>query len=986
MKTTSQTITNLLTQQIPDYVQEFYPLFVIFVTKYFEFLENSSNGVQYQLQNIRLNRDIDTTANDLAVEFLNTYVPNLPNASAVDQTILVKYFRDFYRRKGSESSFKFFFRAFFGEDIEIIYPRDFMFNTSGGDWYTERTIRVRSNTGDPLNLIHTYVTGLTSNASAVIDGVVKPNAVGGTDRYDLIIQPGSQLGVFSSSEAIVGIYYDYANNVSSTVSVTSITGVVTASGVYKNTRSQLSNDQVLQDSLYYQQFSYVIRSRKDRETWGNSILNHLNPSGIVMFNDFLDDVVSTNADATMFSRNSLAETTVRIPSIKSYLASPTYTFDRIGDLYTGTSTTRIYLANGTTTSVTYTSIGAITYSNTFDYNGENITWALQRDVDVVTFGLPTTSKTEIIRFNGPSFDKFLKTITIDDSYIAWSREINSSIVNTRYVAVSSTLTAGTLLTSFATTVNFNVIPVTSVLLVLTWMKNTQGNNAAGESNNAVVVSISSNSTLVTRFNDEWQRNYRNLAVGRSLEYNNLVFVNSSNSITAFNVTSDIPLSSSVTNARWVFKPYNWERGQTYDRMIIEIEMDQALQLNTSLTETFNTVNVTASGLIASWTGVTTSASVGFFGTASTTRTTFSSNVFVFNNELNSSRSLQTVAFPGTQILNLGVSYVAGDNFNGGDVTETGENLVVQYSTDGGTNWTTASTLWFGGSSWTNGVRTFAGQVFVSSGGTTIQGADTLFNTDYDVGDVFTLLSSTTTTAYTIISITNNNLMTVSPAVVTNTSGTILGGANFTTALGTITRTNNGDGTWNFVCNSSVTSVLRATGLTALSSRTITIQIRIRLNSNTTPAIPFIVDYGDGPSRTLTLVQGDWTTTSFTITGGPAGTLDLVSDVAAGFNFDLDYVRINGLPAFFRPPVAQQFINTSITVYSGAAVTAIARVIQTQPTGSGLNQDLYAIDNLTVSSFRTQGSSGTVNIGIAVSSNSTLNINDTDFFNITTIGG
>lgn len=992
MATSSQTISNLLPQQIPDYVQEFYPLFVIFVTKYFEFLENSSSGVQYQLQNIQLNRDIDTTANDLAVQFLNTYVPNLPDTSAVDKTILVKYFRDFYRRKGSETSFYFFFKAFFNDDIEIIYPRDYMFNTSGGDWYAEKTLRVRSNTGNPLDLIHTYVTGTTSGARAIIDNVVQLNAAGGTDYYDLVLQPRSWVGSFVTSEAVVGIYYDHVNNVSSVISVTSVTDVLSAPGVYRNTRSQVSADQVLQDSLYYQQFSYVIRSRKDRETWANSILNHLNPSGLVLFNEFLDDVVTNNLSADTFSKTTLAETSVRIPTIKSYLVAPTITFDRIADQYTGTATTTIYLTNGTTTSVTYTSIGAITFDAAFDFNQENITFALQKDGDAATLGVPLT---EIIRFDGASWDKFSKSVGVDEGYIAWARDINSSLVTTRYVAASSNLTAGTFLTSLSATIQTGVTSfptatsVGSMLLVLTWMKNSRGNSTAtgGESNNAVVVSISSNTTIVPRFNAEIQRNYRYVALGRSLEYNNLIYTHSSNSVTAFNVTSDLPLSSTVTNASLVFKPYNWERGLSYDRMIIELEVDQSLQLNTSLTETFNTANVTASGLIAAWSSTTTSVSVGYFGTnSSTARFAFANNVFVFNGPTGSSRFVQSRSFPATERLDLTVSYIVGDGYNGGDVPESGEDLAVQYSTNGGTSWLTAANLWTATDVWTFGYRPVSGLLHVTSTGTVVQGSDTLFLDEFDPGDVFTFTSSTGATSYTVVSITNNNLMTVSPAIVTASSGTILSGANLSSVLGTATISSNGDGTWNVAASSSTSNVIRVSGLSILSGSVISIQARVRLNSISNPGSPnFIVDYGDGPGRTLTLTQGEWVTTSFTLIGGPQGSLDFPGDNVAGFNYDVDFIRINGQSAFYRLPTAEQLRTTSITVYSGASVTAIVRIIQTGAGTIGLNQDLYAINDLKVDSFRLQATTGIVNIGVAVSSNSRLNISDTDFFNITTIG-
>jgi hypothetical protein len=96
MSDSNQKITHLLVDQIPDYVQEFFPLFVTFVTKYFTWLEtagdqnSTSVGTQYSLQNLQLNRDIDTTAQSLQKEFLHSFVPNLPDTLATDPTIFIK--------------------------------------------------------------------------------------------------------------------------------------------------------------------------------------------------------------------------------------------------------------------------------------------------------------------------------------------------------------------------------------------------------------------------------------------------------------------------------------------------------------------------------------------------------------------------------------------------------------------------------------------------------------------------------------------------------------------------------------------------------------------------------------------------------------------------------------------------------------------------------------------------------------------------------
>ena len=1326
MTDTSQKITHLLSDQIPDYVQDYYPMFVVFVTKYFEFLEQGSTGVTTSLQNIRLNRDIDTTAENLAVEFLNTYAPSLPNTSALDRSILVKYFRDFYKSKGSEKSFKYFFKAFFNDDIVVQYPRDFMFNTSGGDWYTERSIKVNAQVGQPELLTNTWVTGLTSLAAANISTAINEPSTGGQGIYKMVIENNSagpsrtatnllpwsefhsnstwgtssafvyenvitapdgtltadklvenginanhyvtdgiplvagnyynfsifikaaertrarltlNAGYFSNTgvyvdlttgsvtslsgsnpvqiiyagndwwriavssycylsaptapstlftvyptvgnnsnyagttgsgiyiwgaqasegkelldyvktsgssssgtftgfkfgEPIVGIAYDYVNNITSLVTVTSITDIVSANGVYRNTRSQLSNDQVLQDSVYYQQFSYVIKTKNSYEKWRDYVLDQLHPTGTVLFSEFHADTESYNRATTSFSRVQRTETSVRFRTIKSYLSTQTYTFDRTADYQTGTSTT--------------TTAGAIVYDAAYDYPGENVTWALQGPLD-------TPVVREITRADGPTFDKLSRKIGTDPQLIQWPYDVNSSIVVRRYntgylnyssvaitggtvtfninntlvtgtgttfstqistgqlitigtsginttaytvtniysntsirvtpssvatqTAVSSyslrlnvdktsSIAAGTVIqsiTSGTLTYNIGSLPystsVGSMILLVTWLKNSRGNS--NETANTVQIRFSSTSTIVPYFDDETQRNLYRVALGDSLSNNKLIYYHSSNSVrpqtlligkvytssnsnvvtgvsTTFGTQlsvgdyvsfydssntatsylvigissntnivvsptpvnnyagvssylltmSGIPLSANSTKAQVTFKPYNFERGQTFDRFALVIKMDKPEQVNTSLSETFSTANITASGLIASWSSLTTSVSTLSFNSASSTGVyAFSSNCFVFNGIAGQSRFVQTTSFMSTEQLTVSLDYCVGDSYNGGESPDSGEDLEVQYSINGGASWVSASKLWTGGTAqWTLGSVLKPGNVYVSSGSTQVQGSDTLFLTDYVIGDRITIGSSTTT-AYTITGITNNNLMTVSPAVVTSSSGIIIPGAvgyfNFYSSTGTIT--SNGDGTDKVSSVAGISSGVKVTGLTVLNG--VQVQITTRIRSYTTGNIRYA--YGSGTAVQVgtwtfngaggTQVAGEWYVTSFTLTAA-GGIGQLLVTSTNRMVFDLDYININGQTAYYKPPVNQQFLTTSLTVYNGVATSAIVRVIQISATDA--NQDTYAIDNLKVTSTRTQATTGTVNISIAVSSNSTLNISDQDFFDITTIG-
>ena len=953
MTDSTQKLTHLLADQIPDYVQEFYPLFVVFVTKYFNWLETAGDtnatsvGTQYSLQNLQLNRDIDTTAASLEREFLHTYAPFLPDQTSSNTATFIKYAQQFYRLKGSEKSFRLFFRAFFDDEIEIAYPRDYLFKPSASNWYSEKTIRVSSVAGNPANLIHTLVSGTTSRAYAIVNDVIQVVGAGGVNYYDLVLQPASWVGTFTTGETIVGVYNDFAGT-SSYITSVAVSSVIAAPGKFLDDVSQLSTDQVLQDSLYYQQYSYVIRSHTERLAWYDHVLSQLHPTGTRLFNEYMSDNIPdfSTGNTTAICINNKVETTVRIPSIKTYLTAPTFTFDRTADQQTGTSTTKIATTTGFAT-IAYTSIGSISYAASYDYPGENVTWALQNLNDYLTYGV----QTEATRIDGPSFDKLSRAVGLDPQLITYPLDVNTSIVVMRYVTGSSNLSAGSLLTSFTTqTLAYSTAlqystSVGSMIMLVTWVKNSQSNNAAGESTNAVVISFSSNVTVIPYFDDVTNRNLKRIAVGDSLDYNKLVYFHSSNSVVS-DIGSDVPTSSytvTTSSSRIIFAPYNWERGQSYDRCAIRFEIDQPTQLNTSLSETFTTTNITSTGLVASWSSLSTSVAINAFGgSTSNTVFAFSSNCFVFNGPFtgtSQSRFVTTTSFIRCSRLDATLSYLVGDNYNGGEIPDSGDDLEVQYSLNGGSSWFTAAKLWEGSTSnlWTYGTTSLAGTVYVEPSSNTVTGFSTLFSTVVNVGDRITINSSLNVTAYTVTAINNNNVLTVTPNFVdsfrglVSSNGTISGGINGTevSGIGTTFATSYRVGEYFSLANTSTTTAYVITSITNDTNMTIA------------PVI----------------------STTFT---------------------DSNYYKITGTTGFYKLPASRQFNTTSITVYGpGPETSVVLRVIQNYQTT--VNDDAYALDYLNVNSFRYQATTGNINISVAVSSNSTLNINDNDFFTITTIG-
>ncbi|MDD4436409.1 MAG: BspA family leucine-rich repeat surface protein [Tissierellia bacterium] len=138
--------------QLPNFVVEEYPNFVLFIEAYYEFLENEQiidgtsqkNNVIEKLKDLRYITDITKSLDEFEDQFFNVFAPHIPRNSAVDKEFLIKHILELYNSKGSEQSFKLFFRLLFGEEVDIDYPKDHILRASDGKWVIENYLKISS--------------------------------------------------------------------------------------------------------------------------------------------------------------------------------------------------------------------------------------------------------------------------------------------------------------------------------------------------------------------------------------------------------------------------------------------------------------------------------------------------------------------------------------------------------------------------------------------------------------------------------------------------------------------------------------------------------------------------------------------------------------------------------------------------------------------------------------------------------------------------
>jgi hypothetical protein len=190
----------------------------------------------------------------------------------------------------------------------------------------------------------------------------------------------------------------------------------------------------------------------------------------------------------------------------------------------------------------------------------------------------------LARVGGASWDKTGTVIGVDESLVTQPVSVNFDSYRELFNNTSAALsfTANQQIVSTSITVNS---VQSSVVLLITWMKDFAG-NAAGESSNSLKVTVSSAGFTIV-YDDETQRNYKDVALGRTLMYNELSYIGTSNAAT---ISSTAISGATTGTAALIWYPANRLRSGTYARLTARL---------TNLSSTAVTITVNAG--VAGWT-------------------------------------------------------------------------------------------------------------------------------------------------------------------------------------------------------------------------------------------------------------------------------------------------------------------------------------------------------------------------------------------------
>ena len=193
-------VSDLIESQLPAFVRHDHPNFVAFMDAYYEWLETHRN-VQFDISRLSSYQDIDSSIDVFTEQFFKEFLTNIPRGILADKKEVLKHIREFYRAKGTEKSYEFFFRILFNISPDFYYPRVDMLKVSDGKWIQPKTLRISSTVGSPFDLVGRKIRGSINNASAFVEQVQQVQE-GFLTVYELFLNRSGITGAFAPNELI----------------------------------------------------------------------------------------------------------------------------------------------------------------------------------------------------------------------------------------------------------------------------------------------------------------------------------------------------------------------------------------------------------------------------------------------------------------------------------------------------------------------------------------------------------------------------------------------------------------------------------------------------------------------------------------------------------------------------------------------------------------------------------------------------------------
>ncbi len=274
-------ISSEVSSVLPQHISNESPDLEVFLQKYLEFLE-TDNSASYYLNTINNNRDIDETDDTFLSRLQNEIGQPIPRQFPTDPRLLYKHLTELYKSRGTMDSIKAFFRFFYDDEVEIYFPKDDMFAPSDGKWFSQTDDII----ANPLAYTPAY-TYTISTVTSLLD-FDDDNGSKLSFETPLIYINGTVVTTYTTSVKpnVANSNLDYFIQFDTPLAVNDVV-TIHNTGNFNTEDGFLSSSKKIQDSYYYQKFSYVLRTGSNAPLWKNSFNRLIHPAGFIFFGEIL---------------------------------------------------------------------------------------------------------------------------------------------------------------------------------------------------------------------------------------------------------------------------------------------------------------------------------------------------------------------------------------------------------------------------------------------------------------------------------------------------------------------------------------------------------------------------------------------------------------------------------------------------------------------------------------------------------------------------
>lgn len=267
--------------------------------------QNRPMGLISQLATIR---DIDETLDEYLEYLKSEYASGLPLEIATDTRKFLKNVLMLYKSKGSIASFEYFFRTLYDASVYMEYPKEHILKASDGRWYNDYFIGCNNfdsllfyspdgnEKGTAARLFGMRIRAVDfgqgyENGKPVIAKVYGEGFIDDVQEHYFpsygrmsAFRVSAPTGTFPRGKQVL---IDYEFSDSRDYFISEIYGFDSGTGYWQGAYGQISNpDILLQDSYYYQDFSYVLSTAVPFEQWNEPLKKLLHPAGLKVFGNY----------------------------------------------------------------------------------------------------------------------------------------------------------------------------------------------------------------------------------------------------------------------------------------------------------------------------------------------------------------------------------------------------------------------------------------------------------------------------------------------------------------------------------------------------------------------------------------------------------------------------------------------------------------------------------------------------------------------------